>query len=86
MPDRAQGSAVEQGTHNQLPCDANLRNSKSLETGASPLSVPVQRAGENVEKAPKMPPDLARVAAAWQHLPEAVRASIVAMVRAASPQ
>jgi len=31
-----------------------------------------------------MPPDLAQVAAAWHHLPEAVRAGILAMVGAAS--
>jgi hypothetical protein len=30
-----------------------------------------------------MPPDLAQVAAAWQYLPEAVKAGIVAMVSAA---
>jgi hypothetical protein len=52
---------------------------------ASPaLSAPVQRAGENVESAQKMPPDLAQVAAVWQHLPEAIRAGIVAMVSAAT--
>jgi hypothetical protein len=31
-----------------------------------------------------MPPDLAQVFAAWRHLPEAVKAGIVAMVVAAA--
>jgi hypothetical protein len=31
-----------------------------------------------------MPPDLAQVAAAWPHMPEAVTAGIVAMVSAAA--
>jgi hypothetical protein len=33
-----------------------------------------------------MPPDLAQVAAAWQHLPEAVKAGILAMVTASHGQ
>jgi len=44
----------------------------------------VQRAVENAETAPKMPPDLAQVAAAWQHMSEAVKTGIVAMVSAAA--
>jgi hypothetical protein len=32
-----------------------------------------------------MPPELAHVAAAWQHLPKAVKAGILAMVSAAVP-
>jgi hypothetical protein len=33
---------------------------------------------------PDLPPDLAAVVAAWPTLPEAIRAGILAMVRAAS--
>jgi len=42
----------------------------------------VQRAAEKAENMPETPPDLACVAAAWQQLPEAVKAGILAMVTA----
>jgi hypothetical protein len=42
----------------------------------------LQRAGEKAVNTAKMPPDLAQLAAAWQHLPEAVKAGIDAMVTA----
>ena len=48
------------------------RKDKDLRPAASPLSAPFQRAGKNVENAAEPPPDLAQVAAAWQHLPKAV--------------
>ncbi len=34
--------------------------------------------------APELPPDLAAIVAAWPELPEAIRAGILAMVKAAS--
>jgi hypothetical protein len=40
------------------------------------------RSRNNDATVSKMPPDLAQVAAAWQNLPEAVRAGIVAMILA----
>jgi len=44
------------------------------------------RASIKAENAPQVLPNLAQVAAAWQHLPEAVKVGIVAMVRAGSPR
>ena len=41
------------------------------------------RAADRPERAPD--PDLAAVVAAWPSLPEALRAGIVAMVKAAAP-
>jgi len=74
------------------------RKIKDLDPAASILSAPFQRAEERAENEAEMPRDLApkpalsaaegeveRVAAAWQHLPKAVKAGIVAMVSAAVP-
>jgi len=51
---------------------------------APPLSAPFQRAGQEAKNTAEMPQDLAQLAATWQHLPEAIRAGILAMVSAAS--
>ena len=45
-----------------------------------PPPPPFQRAGKRGPNAPEMPPELAAVVAAWPHLPEAVKAGILAMV------
>ena len=58
-------------------------NSQLTQTAPAP-SAPFQRAGQDTAPAADLPPDLAQVAAAWQHLPEAVKAGILAMVSAAS--
>ena len=75
---------VEHRFRKAVPESRKSRNIKDLDPAAPGLSAPVQRAVENAETAPKMPPDLAQVAAAWQHLPEAVKAGIVVMVSAAA--
>jgi hypothetical protein len=46
--------------------------------------LPFHRAGEKAENETPMPPDLSQVVAVWPHLPEAVKAGIVAMVSTAS--
>ena len=58
------------------------RNDKDLQPAASALSAPFQRAAQKGRKHPRMPPELTRVADAWPHLPEAVKAEILAMVTA----
>ena len=63
----------------------NALQNKDLRVSAESPSAPFQRAGETAETAPQMPPDLAQLVAAWQHLPPAIRAGIVAMVFAAEP-
>jgi hypothetical protein len=44
----------------------------------------LQRADESPQNTPEIPPDSAQVLAAWHRLPEAVRAGILAMVKASS--
>ncbi len=34
---------------------------------------------------PPLPPDVQRIAAAWPHLPDAIRAGVLALVNAADP-
>ena len=75
---------VEHRFRKAVPESRKSRNIKDLDPAAPGLSAPLQRAAENAENAPKMPPDLAQVAAAWQHMSEAVKTGIVAMVSAAA--
>jgi hypothetical protein len=53
-------------------------NGADLRQATPPLSAPFQRAGKKVENAAEPPPNLAQVAVAWQHMPEAINAGIVA--------
>ena len=46
---------------------------------------PAPGADPHTPDAPALAPDLARIVEAWADLPEAVRAGIVAMVKAAAP-
>ena len=57
----------------------NCRSDKDLRPDATRLSAPV--AARSAE--PQSPPNLAQLVAAWQHLPPAIRAGIVAIVQAA---
>ncbi|MCX5682178.1 MAG: hypothetical protein NT049_00615 [Planctomycetota bacterium] len=75
---------VEHRFRKAVPESRKSRNTKDLGPAAAGLSAPVQRAGENIENAPQLPPELAQVAIGWQHMPEAVRAGILAMVSAAA--
>jgi hypothetical protein len=56
---------------------------KDLSVSAESPSALFQRAAQEALPAAEMPPDLAQIAAAWQHLPPVIRAGIVAMVQAA---
>ena len=64
---------------NQLPSERKSRRDKGLDASPKGLSAPFQRAGQNALNA-------AELAAAWPRLPEAVKAGILAMVNAATPQ
>ena len=75
-------STVEHRFCKPLPPSRKPPDSKDLDAAPSDLSAPVQRAAEKAENMPETPPDLACVAAAWQQLPEAVKAGILAMVTA----
>ena len=69
-----------------MPETRKSRTSQDLPPAAPDLSAPFQRAAENAATAANpatMPPDLAQFATAWPHVPQAVRAGILAMVRAA---
>jgi hypothetical protein len=64
---------------------ASLRNAlqdKDLRVAAENPSAPFQRARQEALPVAEIPPDLAQIAAAWQHVPEAVRAGVLAMVTA----
>ncbi len=50
------------------------------DAGEAPVLVP---SGEDCHFLPDLPPDLARVAAAWGDLPDAIKAAILALVDAA---
>jgi len=83
-------STVEHRFRKAVPETRKPCNSQYLQPAAPAPSAPLQRAAENpgnAENTPTpalMPPDLAPLAAAWPHLPEAVKAGIAAMVSAAS--
>ena len=63
-------------THNPLPLD-------ELETGGQPLAEPAQNPdAQNAVTSVPTDPDLAALVAAWPKLPEALKAGIVAMVKA----
>ena len=63
------------GTQNVKPCgDATYENAESART---------KNNTKRLEKTAQNDPELAAVIAAWPELPEAIRAGIVAMVRAA---
>jgi hypothetical protein len=68
---------------------ASLRNAlqdKDLRVSAESPSAPFQRAAQDARPAAEMPPDLAPVAATWQHLSIAVKAGISTMVTASHGQ
>jgi hypothetical protein len=67
---RAHSSAAEQGTHNQPPSWRKPRKDKALDATPPAHSAPFQRAVKRAENTARIPPDLAQVAVAWQHLPE----------------
>ncbi len=63
-----------------------LRNSfTSIDDTELPTSTVSATSARSQELGPDLPPDLAAVVAAWDDLPEAIRAGILAMVRASSP-
>jgi len=66
----------------QPPAKRKPQGHKGLRTTTAAISAPFQRADEQPPPVAEMPPDLAQVAAALRHLPEAVRASILATVTA----
>ena len=68
---------------------ASLRNAlqdKDLRVSAESPSAPFQRAVQEALPSADMPPDLAQIAAAWQRLPEAVKAGILTIVTASHGQ
>ena len=65
------------------PDSARPKLVKALRPPDPVIAAPAQRAGR--VEAPTPPPDLAAVVAAWPTLPEAIKAGILAMVRASSP-
>ena len=66
----------------QPPAGRKALQNKDLRVSAESPSAPLQRAAQDALPAAEMPPDLAQIAAAWQHVPEAVRAGVLAMVTA----
>ena len=66
----------------QPPAGRKALQNKGLRVSAEGPSAPLQRAAQDALPAAEMPPDLAQIAAAWQHVPEAVRAGVLAMVTA----
>ncbi len=66
-----------------VPEPRKWRQRKEIREGEQGLSAQLQRAENRSQNMPEMPPDLAQVVAAWHHLPAAVKAGILAMVRAA---
>jgi len=72
------------GLKSQPGAGRNALEDKGLRVSAESPSAPLQRACGTAETAPKMPPDLAKLVAAWHRLPRAIRAGIVAMVSAAA--
>ena len=69
----------------QPPAGHNALQNKDLRVSAESPSAPLQRAAQDALPAADLPPDLAQLVAAWQHLPEAVKVGILAMVTAAVP-
>jgi len=68
-----------------VPENRKSRKGKEIREGEEGLSAHLQRADEKPQDTPEMPPDLAQVVAAWAHLPEAVKAGILAIVRTSHP-
>ena len=80
-------STIEHRFRKAVPETRKSRPPQYLPPAAPAPSAPLQRAAENPENAASpapMPPDVAPLAAAWPHLPQAVKAGIAAMVSAAS--
>ena len=67
-----------------MPENRKSRKGKEIREGEEGLSAHLQRADQNAPNAAEMPPDLAAVATAWPHLPEAVKAGILAIARASA--
>ncbi len=61
--------------------EANANELRDLESGQVPVLVPSPPEGRF---GPYFPPDLARVAAAWEHLPDAIKSAITTLIDAAS--
>jgi integrase len=72
----------DRGIRNPMPPIGKGRILNILRLAAPERAAPAQRAAQ--PEAPTTPPDLAAVMAAWHDLPAAVRAGVVALVRAAS--
>ena len=77
-------STVEHRFRKAVPKNRKPRNSKDLRPTPADRAAHLQRAENRPQSTPGMPPDLAEVAAAWPHLSEAVKAGILAMVRASA--
>ncbi len=61
--------------------EAKAKELRDLESGEVPVLVPSTSDGHS---GPDFPPDLARVAAAWEHLPDAIKSAIGTLIDAAS--
>ena len=64
---------------NESPNDQLEQELRDNATGEVPTMVPCP---PGADFGPDFPPDLARVVAAWDHLPDAIKAGILAFVEA----
>ena len=63
------------------PNDATYQDLRKGESGEVPAVVPNP---PGTPSGPALPPDLASVVAAWDRLPDAIKAGVLALVHAAS--
>ncbi len=60
--------------------DQSYQEIRDNQSGEVPVGVP---SSPGAVSGPQFPPDLARVVAAWDRLPEAIKAGVLALVQAA---